>query len=126
MGHCACIALMFEDENVLDTNCGNSYDYYKTFKDDNNTNSWYRGLTLKDGIENEYMYVAKDGKKYAYKAKMRDIDLAKTLKTCDFYMFVDYRMVINKDDFDTENEFNSFFVKRFNNATDIEIVNIHL
>jgi hypothetical protein len=126
MGHCACIALMFDDENVLDANCGNGFDYYTTFDDDKDTVNWYRGLTLKDGIENEYMYVARDGNKYAYKAKMQDIDLAKTLKNSDMYCFCDYRMLINKYDFNTEEEFHSFFVSRFNNATDVEIVDIHI
>ena len=124
MGHCACIALTFEDEDVLNDGCGRGYDYFTTFEEDTDTINWYRGLTLKDGIENEYMYIARDGNKYAYKAKTEDIDLDKTIETCDFYMFVDYRMTIDKMDL-AETKFFDFFRKRFENATDIEIVDVH-
>lgn len=133
MGHCGAVVIFMEDEyaeDILGNNHG--FDYFQSFEEDENNKSWYRGFILKDGKENDCMYVARDGNKYSYRADIEDVDWDKTLKTLDFCVFVDYRMNIQDIDFMDKNgkfnsdEFHEFFKKRLPNGSMVELVDVHL
>ena len=133
MGHCGAVVIFMEDEYVEDIlNENNGFDYFQSFEDDENNDKWYRGFILKDGKENDCMYVARDGNKYAYRADIEDVDWDKTLKTLDFCAFVDYRMNIQDIDFMDKNgkfnydEFHEFFKKRLPNGSIVELVDVHI
>ena len=132
MGHCGAVVIFMEDEYVDDIlNENNGFDYFQSFEEDENNDKWYRGFILKDGKENDCMYIARDGNKYSYRAEITDVDWDKTLKTLDFNAFVDYRMNIQDIDF-MENgkfkkkEFHKFFKKRLPNGSVVELVDVHL
>ena len=134
MSHCCCAVISYYDEveELLNHYVEHGIDYYNLFEDDEYNKSWYPGLILKDGKENEYMYVARDGNKYAYKAFIVDVDWEKTFAVNSIEMFMDYRMMIDKYDFydyDKEecktDEFFKFFDNRLQNAEIITLVDVH-
>ena len=133
MGHCGAVVIFMEDEyaeDILGNNDG--FDYFQSFEEDENNKSWYRGFILKDGKENDCMYIARDGEKYAYRAEIEDVDWDKTLKTLDFCAFVDYRMNIQDIDFMDKNgkfnydEFHEFFKNRLPNGSMVELFDVHI
>lgn len=133
MGHCGAVAIFMEDEYAEDIMLGNNaVDYCQTFMEDDNNKSWYRGFILKDGKQNDCMYVARDGKQYAYRADIDDVDWEKTLKTLDFCMFTDYRMNIQDIDFIDKNgkinhnDFKEFFKRRLPNGSIVELLDVHI
>jgi hypothetical protein len=134
MSHCCCAVISYcdEEEELLNHYVEHGIDYYNLFEDDECNKSWYPGLILKDGKENEYMYIARDGNKYAYKAFIVDVDWEKTFAVNSIEMFIDYRMMIDKYDFyDYEkkecktDEFFKFFDNRLQNAEMITLVDAH-
>jgi hypothetical protein len=132
MGHCGAVVICMEDESpieIIDDNHG--FDYFQSFEEDENNKSWYRGFILKDGKKNEYMYIARDGKEYSYRANIEEVDWDKTLKVLDFCCFVDYRMNIQDIDFMDKGKFNKkefikFFKKRLQNGSVVELIDVHL
>ena len=128
MGH-YCAAILYvedEDNDILEKNIDYAYDYYTRYEDDDNKDEWYKGLILKDGKENEYMYTAYDGKRYAYKASVDEIDWERTFEESSIFMFIDYRIAMDSDDFDSKEEFREFFFKRIKNAENVELVDVHM
>ena len=133
MSHCCCAVIGYCDDEVdiLDHHYGYGIDYYTLFENDENNQKWYRGLVLKDGKENDYMYIANDGNKYAYKAFIVDVDWEKTFNNIS--MFVTKRMVVDEYDFyDHENKcvdkkkFQAFFNQYLDNEEYITLVDVHV
>ena len=128
MGH-YCAAILYvedEDADILEKNIDYAYDYYTRYEDDDSKDEWYKGLILKDGKENEYMYTAYDGKRYSYKASVDEIDWMRTFEESSIFMFIDYRIAMDSDDFDSKEEFREFFFKRIKNAENVELVDVHM
>ena len=80
--------------DILEHHVGYGFDYFTSVDEDEKTVKRFKGLILKEGVENEYVYDI-DGIKFAYKAKVDDVDWKKTFELCDICSFANSSMFID-------------------------------
>lgn len=134
MGHCVGAIVSYYQEqidSIAEHHCEHGIDYYTLFDDNKIPPS--AGLVLKDGVTNCNMYIADDGKSYAYKAQMQEVDWEKTFENNPFYMFLDYRMCIDQYDFYNKETkqvnktaFYDFFYNRLEEDGYIALADVHI
>ena len=126
MSHCCCLVVHSKNEemDILDAYL-DYYDYYQMFE---KQNIGYAGLILKDGKENEYMYTAYNGKRYAYKALVNDVNWDKTLKLSDIKMIANRKRLcelycLNKN---TDNEIDFIYDLQIKNEKFVTLFDVHI
>ena len=137
--HCCC-CVIYDDAEGMDGNfietiehhSGFGFDYATTVEDEEKSVKRYKGLILKNGIENDYMY-ENDGVKFAYKAKVEDVDWKKTFESGDICSFTNYSMFVdefvfynNKTQKINYNEFHKLVKRLLNRSEMVQIADIHV
>ena len=137
MSHVCCAVLYYEEDNydsydvndILEHHTGHAFDYYTLIKDFEEKR--FKGLILKNGVENDCMYEY-NGEKFAYKARIEDVNWLKTFKDSGIEEYADFKKVIDCYDFYDKNkgeidwtEFNKFVKRMFERVNMVELADVH-
>ena len=137
--HCCCCVIYNDIEGmdgnfneILERHTGYGFDYFTSVDENEKSVKRFKGFVLKDETENEYMYEV-DGMKFAYKAKINEVDWKKTFEVGDFSSFATHNMFVDEFLFYNEKT-KKINIKEFNNLAKrliaindtVQIVDIHM
>ena len=117
---------------ILERHTEYGFDYFTSVDENEKSVKRFKGFVLKDETENEYMYEV-DGMKFAYKAKINEVDWKKTFEVGDFSSFATHNMFVDEFLFYNEKT-KKINIKEFNNLAKrliaindtVQIVDIHM